>query len=121
MDKNDQEVLFYVKVNSVYKKNQQLAHFYITDKAIILTKHSLWNLYSHVGDGLLGYLDGENKPLCNFEISKLKSITRTRFKLNGKCCLFKFEDDEIIIIFDFVKKVLEKIAPLLPGVDINFN
>ena len=121
MEKNDQTVLYYAKINSVYKGKTQFAHLYITDKEIVLHKHSTWNLHSHVGTGLVGYLDGENKPLFAFETSKLKRISKTRFKLNGKCCLFTFDDDEIVIIFDSPKKELEKIKPLLPKVDILFD
>jgi hypothetical protein len=118
----DEQVLFYEKVNSIYKKSTQFAHFYITNSKIILTKHSTWNLFSHVGTGLAGYLDGENKPLFEFDLSKLKSIKRVRFKLNGKVALFTFEDDEIGIAFDSPKKAIESLKAYIPSsVEIDFN
>ena len=117
----DAKVLFDAGINSVYKGSQSLAHLFITDSDIILTKHSIWNLHSHASGSLFGHLDGEGNILFSKEKSKLQSITRTRFRLNGKCCLLKFNDgDELIVIFDFPAKTLKQIGPMLPGVTIDF-
>ena len=120
MTSENETVLFEAKVNSVYKGSTSFAYFYITTKRIILTKLSTWNVMSHIGDSLLGRLDGDKKPLCEFELSKLISVSRTRFRLNGKCCLFRFEDDEIIIALDSPAKTLEQIRPLLHCDNVSF-
>ena len=120
MENKEQKILYYCKVNSVYNGSHQFAHFYLTEKEIVLTRLSIFNMCSSVGTSLLGTIDGEGEIIFRNDISKLKSISKVRFRLNAKCCLFDFGVDRITIIFDSPKKTLESISKYLTNVTINF-